>query len=233
MLYSLFTFLYSIFTNFFLAGYITGKNSFPKPLSGEEEKKYLLLASQGDTEARNILIEKNLRLVAHIAKKYSQNTSADTEDLISVGTIGLIKAIDSFDDSKKIRLATYASRCIQNEILMLMRSNKHRPSEISLQDPIGTDSEGNTISLLNIIESDDSDITDQVHQKTRAQKLYSAIDLCLTDREKEILKRRFGLGGCDEETQREIAKQLNISRSYVSRIEKKATDKLRKYLSGA
>lgn len=230
MFFSLFSFLYSLFTNFFLAGYITEKKSFPKPLSAEEEKHYLSLAKTGDENARNTLIERNLRLVAHIVKKYSQNTTFETEDLISIGTIGLIKAIDSFDDNKKIRLATYAARCIHNEILMLIRSNKHRAPEISLQNPIGTDSEGNTISLLNIIGSDDNDIAEQIDLNSRTAKLRSAMEICLTEREKEILKYRFGLDGADELAQRQIAEKLNISRSYVSRIEKKATDKLREYL---
>lgn len=228
---SIFSILYSFFTHFFLAGYISEKNSFPKPLSAEEEKSYLRLVATGDIEARNILIERNLRLVAHIAKKYSQNGIYDTEDLISVGTIGLIKAIDSFDKSKQTRIATYAARCIQNEILMLLRANKHKPTEMSLQNPIGTDSEGNTISLLNIIGSDDDDITNQLHQKTQEKKLYDAINICLTEREKNIIILRFGLGENDELTQREISKKLGISRSYVSRIEKKATDKLKKYLT--
>ena len=232
MFISFFSFLYSLFTNFFLAGYITNKNSFPKPLTAEEEQTYLSLAKEGDENARNILIERNLRLVAHIAKKYSQNTSFEAEDLISVGTIGLIKAIDSFNDRKKIRLATYAARCIHNEILMLIRANKHRGSELSLENPIGTDPEGNTISLLNIIGSDDDDITEQIHMEARAKKLYDAMNACLTEREKEILKYRYGLSGADELAQREIADNLKISRSYVSRIEKKATDKLKSYLKG-
>lgn len=232
MLFSFFSFLYSLFSNFFLAGYITNKNSFPKPLTAEEEKKYLTLAHEnGDIEARNILIERNLRLVAHIVKKYSQTKIAETEDLISIGTIGLIKAIDSFDPNKKIRLATYASRCINNEILMLIRSGKNKSLEISLQNPIGTDSEGNSISLLNIIGCDDDDITEQVELKSRAKKLRAAMDACLTKREMQILKKRFGFDGEDELTQREIASDLNISRSYVSRIEKKASLKLKNYLT--
>ncbi len=233
MLYSFFALLYSFFANFFLAGYVGDKNSFPKPLSAEEEKKYLAMAAGGDFEARNILIEHNLRLVAHIAKKYSQNSLYDAEDLISVGTIGLIKAIDSFDKAKQNRIATYAARCIQNEILMLLRANKHKPAEVSLQDPIGTDSEGNSISLLNIIGSDDDDITDRICQQSREKKLYEAINICLTEREKKIIVMRYGLDGFSEFPQREIAKRLDISRSYVSRIEKKATEKLKKYLSEA
>lgn len=230
MFFSFFSFLYSLFSNFFLAGYITNKNSFPKPLTAEEEKHFLALAKSGDDAARNTLIERNLRLVAHIVKKYSQNTAFETEDLISIGTIGLIKAIDSFDDKKKIRLATYAARCIHNEILMLIRANKHKPQEMSLQNPIGTDSEGNSISLLNIIGSDDDDITEQIDLKSRSDKLHRAMNICLTDREREILKYRFGLDGADELAQRHIAQRLGISRSYVSRIEKKATDKLRAFL---
>lgn len=230
MFFSLISFLYSFFQSFFLAGYITGKSSFPKPLTQKEEDEFLEKAKNGDQEARDTLIERNLRLVAHIVKKYSQNTTYETEDLISVGTIGLIKAIDSFDNKKKIRLATYAARCIHNEILMLIRASKHRASEISLENPIGTDSEGNTISLLNIIGTDDDDITDTIYLNSRQEKLYEAINICLTEREKEIIKYRYGLYGTEEKPQREIANMLNISRSYVSRIEKKATDKLRSYL---
>lgn len=231
MFLSLFSMLCNIFSNFFLAGYITNKNSFPKPLTSEEEKKYLKLVRENkDISARNILVERNMRLVAHIAKKYSQTNAADTEDLISVGTIGLIKAIDSFDENKKIRLATYASRCISNEILMLIRANKNNVSEISLQNPIGTDADGNSISLLNIIGQDGNDIAEQAEMKSRAEKLRHAMSVCLTEREREILKQRFGFDGFNETTQREIAKKLNISRSYVSRIEKKASSKLREYL---
>ncbi len=230
MFLTLISFLSSFFTNFFLAGYITDKASFPPPLTQKEEEEYLALSKQGDKSARDTLIERNLRLVAHIVKKYSQNTSFEAEDLISIGTIGLIKAIDSFDNKKKIRLATYAARCIHNEILMLIRANKHKPQEISLQNPIGTDSEGNTISLLNIIGSDDEDIAEQIDLSQRSKKLYNAMEICLTPREKTILTYRFGLAGEDRLAQREIAKKLNISRSYVSRIEKKATDKLKSFL---
>ena len=231
MFLSFFYMLYSFFSSFFFAGYITNSGSFPKPLTDEEEKAYLALAHKnGDADARNILIERNLRLVAHIVNKYSQTKAADTEDLISVGTIGLIKAIDSFDPDKKIRLATYASRCIHNEILMLIRASKNKALELSLQNPIGTDSEGNSISLLNIIGCDDDDITDKVELKNRAKKLAAAMDNCLTSRERQILEKRFGFFGEDELTQREIAADLNISRSYVSRIEKKAISKLKSYL---
>ena len=230
MFLTLFSLISSFFTNFFLLGYITDKASFPPPLTQEEEDEYLILAKQGDKSARDTLIERNLRLVAHIVKKYSQNTSFEAEDLISIGTIGLIKAIDTFDDKKKIRLATYAARCIHNEILMLIRASKHKHQEISLQNPIGTDPEGNSISLLNIIGSDEEDITEQIDLSQRSAKLYNAINICLTPREKTILTYRFGLFGKDCLAQREIAKKLNISRSYVSRIEKKATDKLKSFL---
>lgn len=228
----IFSLLYSFFSNFFLAGYITEKESFPKPLTAQEEEIYLKrFRENADENARNILIERNMRLVAHIVKKYSQTTAAETEDLISVGTIGLIKAIDSFDETKKIRLATYASRCIANEILMVLRANKNRKGEISLQNPIGTDQDGNAISLLNVIGFDDDDIADNVYLKSRAEKLRRAMNACLSSREREILHKRFGFDDTDPLPQREIAKKLNISRSYVSRIEKKAIQKLRDYLS--
>lgn len=216
-----------LFCQIFLHGYVSGGYAFPKPLSEEEEKKYLALCRNGDEEARRILIEHNLRLVAHIAKKYSPTAGNDVDDLISIGTIGLIKAIDSFDESKNIRLATYASRCIANEILMVMRAGRKRHKEVSLQDPIGTDNEGNTISLLNIICSDDDDIDDEVLLKMHTCKLYGAIDKLLDEREKKIIIMRYGLDGNEPVTQREIAKQEHISRSYVSRIETKVIGKLR------
>lgn len=213
-----------------LSGYISSTNSFPKPLTKEEEECCLKLYAKGDEKARNILIEKNLRLVAHIVKKY-HNTGKDVDDLISIGTIGLIKAISTFDINKGTRLATYAARCIENEILMTIRSNKKSKAEVSLQEPIGIDKEGNEISLLDILGTEVDDILDEVHLKLQVRRLYQAISKVLKDREKIIIELRYGLidGGC--KTQREIASMLGISRSYVSRIEKRAIDKLYKTLN--
>ena len=215
----------------FFTGYITNSQSFPHPLSAEEEQKYLELLSQGDEEARNILVERNLRLVAHIAKKYN-TSNVDNDDLISIGTIGLIKAITSFDSTKGIRLATYAARCIDNEILMHLRASKKYQNEVSLQEPIGTDKEGNEISLLDIIGSEEN-IDDKIALKFQVNKLYKKIAEVLKGREKTIIEMRYGLcNGCNM-TQREIAKMLGISRSYVSRIEKKAINKLNKELENS
>jgi len=204
-------------------------NSFPQPLSREEEEKYLKLYAQGDENARNILIERNLRLVAHIVKKYN-NTGKDTDDLISIGTIGLIKAISTYDSTKGTRLATYAARCIENEILMTIRSTKKNKLELSLQEPIGMDKEGNEINLLDILGTDVDKIIDEVDLRFQIKKLYRAINQVLKDREKVIIELRYGLidGKC--KTQREIANLLGISRSYVSRIETRALAKLHKAL---
>ncbi len=188
---------------------------------------YIERMAQGDTEARDKLIEHNLRLVAHIAKKYTVNFR-DSEDLISLGTIGLIKGINSFDGSKGTRLATYAARCIENEILMLMRSSKKSQGDVSLNDPIGTDKEGNQILLIDIIGTDEDDVIKEIESKIQTKKLYKNIDKLLDEREKEIIRLRYGLWDGSEKTQREIAKSLGISRSYVSRIEKKAISKLKK-----
>ncbi|HEX3075494.1 MAG TPA: RNA polymerase sporulation sigma factor SigK [Lachnospiraceae bacterium] len=200
--------------------------SFPKPLSTTEEKCYLIQYKEGSSEARRILIERNLRLVAHIVKKYSA-PDKEIDDLISIGTIGLIKAIDTFDADKGIRLATYASRCIDNELLMMLRSGKKQSKEVYLYEPIGADKEGNEINLLDIIESVDEDIVDTIELEENIIKLRRFVKRLLTDREKEIIVLRYGLGGHQEVTQREIAIRLGISRSYVSRIEKKALKKLR------
>lgn len=208
-------------------GYISNNNSFPQPLSKDEETKYLILYEQGDEEAKNILIERNLRLVAHIVKKY-HNTGREVDDLISIGTIGLIKAISTFDRTKGTRLATYAARCIENEILMCIRSDKKTKSEVYLQDPIGVDKEGNEISLLDILGTNPDEVIDEVHLKIQVKKLYEKINLVLKDREKKIIELRYGLLLCGSKTQREIAKMLGISRSYVSRIEKRAVNKLNK-----
>ena len=200
--------------------------SFPQPLSTQEEEQLLQGMREGDLSCRNRLIEHNLRLVAHVVKKYS-NTIYETDDLISIGTIGLIKAVDSFNQEKGIRLATYASRCIENELLMLMRSSKKQSKEVSLFDPIGSDKEGNTIQLLDICVAEEIDIVEQMEEQQRLLKLQKYIDKVLTEREKEIIILRYGLYGGREITQREIADKMNISRSYVSRIEKKALKKLK------
>jgi RNA polymerase sporulation-specific sigma factor len=200
--------------------------SFPKPLSTKEESDYLRRCKEGDKDARDKLIEHNLRLVAHIVKKYNM-VDKETDDLISIGTIGLIKAIDTFDDEKGIRLATYASRCIDNELLMMLRSGKRLAKEVYLYDPIGSDREGNEINLLDIIEEAEFDIVENIVLEDDIKKLYHMIGKVLTDREREIICLRYGLSNRKEVTQREIANKLGISRSYVSRIEKKALKKLR------
>ena len=204
--------------------------TFLKPLSKEEESACLEALQGSDgvkaREAKQILSERNLRLVAHIAKKY-QNVDEDMEDLISIGTIGLIKAVESFDSSKNSKLATYAARCIDNELLMMLRSKKKTSREVSLYDPIGTDREGNEISLLDVTPQEQPDIVDQMELERSLGKLSGLIDTLLTEREKEIICLRYGLYGGEEVTQREIGKKLDISRSYVSRIEKRALNKLR------
>jgi RNA polymerase sporulation-specific sigma factor len=200
--------------------------SFPKPLSAKEEMEILNQCMEGSKEARDILIERNLRLVAHIVKKYN-TADKDIDDLISIGTIGLIKAIDTFDADKGIRLATYASRCIDNELLMMLRSGKRQAKEVYLYEPIGSDKEGHEINLLDIIESSDSDIVDELELQRNVKKLYELVNKVLTKREKQIIEMRYGLNMQEEITQREIANKIGISRSYVSRIEKKALKKLR------
>mgnify|MGYP004662987485 CR=1 FL=1 len=210
-----------------LLSYIANGNSFPKPLDPKEEQKYLLRSLEGDIEARNILIEHNLRLVAHIVKKYSGSVR-DHEDLISIGTIGLIKGISSFNPSKGTRLATYAARCVENEILMLLRSKKKEQGDVSLSETIGTDKEGNQIMLIDVLHSDDADIFDEINTGIEVRRLYQNIRSELDPREQEVIILRYGLIDGHSMPQREIAKRLHISRSYVSRIEKKAVNKLRK-----
>lgn len=211
----------------FLMAYVSGGTSFPQPLKPEEEAIYLEKYEQGDEEARNILIERNLRLVAHIVKKYS-NIWRDMDDLISIGTIGLIKGISTFDRKKGTRLATYAARCIENEILMTIRSNKKIRTEISLQDTIGMDKEGNEISLIDILGTDPDEVIDQVELKMQIRRLYCKIADVLKARERTVIELRYGIYNGGVKTQREIAKILGISRSYVSRIEKRAIKKLNK-----
>ena len=200
--------------------------TFQKPLTPEEESYYLQEYKHGSPKAKNILIERNLRLVAHIVKKY-QGSPEELDDLISIGTIGLIKAIHTFDVKKASRLSTYAARCIDNELLMYFRSKKKTNREVSLYEPIGTDKEGNEISLLDVIETEPVDVVKEYSLKQDAAFLYQLLPEVLTKREQEIITFRYGLYGQREQTQREIAKRLNISRSYVSRIEKNALIKLR------
>lgn len=206
-----------------------GSGSFPRPLSAKEEQKYLALAAQGDMDARNILIERNLRLVAHIMKKYYTQT-ADQEDLISIGTIGLIKGISTFDATKGARLATYAARCVENEILMHFRAQRKSASDISLSEQIETGKDGTALSLMDVICSEE-DLFEQLSDKEIYARLYHQIDTVLTPREREIIRLRYGLGGEEPQTQREVALYCGISRSYVSRIEKKALEKLENALS--
>ena len=204
--------------------------SFPQPLSAAQETVYLRQYQNGDMHARDILIERNLRLVAHIVKKY-MNSGKETDEMISVGIVGLVKAVNTYNFEKGSRLATYAARCIDNELLMLMRGDRKLSREVSLYDPIGTDKEGNELTLLSILEHEDEDIIDQLDKKQSLRKLSKILSKVLTPREYFVVIRRYGLYGHHETTQRELAKQLNISRSYVSRIEKKALEKLRLQLN--
>lgn len=210
---------------FYLALHVTGAGSFPPPLSSKREAELLALKEQGDETAKNELIEHNLRLVAHVVKKYY--TADDQDDLISIGTIGLIKAVNTFKADKKIRLATYAARCIENEILMHFRNNKKYAQDVYISDPIDTDKNGNTLTLIDII-ADEGNIEDEIDTKIKVQKLRVILNGTLDERELQIINMRYGLGGQKELTQREIAKKLGISRSYVSRIETAALEKLRK-----
>ena len=204
--------------------------TFPEPLTASEERYYLQKYTEGDLEAKHILIERNLRLVAHIVKKY-QHLDEDPEDLLSIGTIGLIKAVSTFNLEKGNRLATYAARCIENEILMMLRGKKKTSKEVSLYEPIGTDREGNEIQLFDVIESDEEDAPSKVALKDDIKMLYEKVSSELSPRERLVLKKRYGLFEGEEYTQREIARQLGISRSYVSRIEKSAIEKLRTFFS--
>lgn len=211
----------------FGVGYIQSGNLFPEPLTTEEEKIYLEKMKEGDIEARNILIERNLRLVAHVAKKYS-SSNVDQDDLISIGSIGLIKGINSFDMDKSFKLATYVAKCIENEILMHLRSNKKRAMDIYLNEPIGKDKDDNEVTLQEVLENNDRNVEEEVDLKFKIKKLYEKMKNILKEREKVIIELRFGLNGDKPRTQKEIAKMMNISRSYVSRIESKAIWKLSK-----
>ena len=212
---------------FYLALHVTGAGAFPPPLSSKREAELLILKEQGDEIAKNELIEHNLRLVAHVVKKYY--TADEQDDLISIGTIGLIKAVNTFKSDKKIRLATYAARCIENEILMHFRNNKKYAQDVYISDPIDTDKNGNTLTLIDII-ADEANIEDEIDTKIKIQKLRGILNGTLDEREMQIINMRYGLGGENEQTQREIAKKLGISRSYVSRIETAALEKLRNKL---
>lgn len=218
--------LQSILSNlFFFALHVDSRNVFPKPLSKKEEEEYFKLMGKGDSNARTKLIEHNLRLVAHIIKKYYSNIK-EQDELISIGTIGLIKAVSTFDYSKGNRFATYANRCIENEILMHFRAKKKSSSDIYIDEPIETDKDGNQLTLSDII-GDDEDIIEKIDLSIRSGQLYKFLEQCLDSREMEVIKLRYGLYGCYPLTQREVSDKLNISRSYVSRIEKKALTTLK------
>lgn len=210
----------------FFALHIKNSNSFPPALSPKEETEYLKKYRSGDLKAKNILIEHNLRLVAHITKKYCSNAN-EQDDLISIGTIGLIKAVNTFDENKGIKLATYASKCIENEVLMYFRSQKKSSQDVSINEPIDTDGEGNPLTLMDIISIEDT-IADEIDDKITKRKLYNFIEELDNEREKTIIIMRYGLYDTVPLTQKQIAKKLDISRSYVSRIEKKVIEKLRK-----
>ena len=204
--------------------------SFPQPLTAAEEKYYMQKYTEGDLEAKHILIERNLRLVAHIVKKY-QPPPEEMEDLLSIGTIGLMKAVVAFDPDKSARLATYAARCIENEVLMYLRGKKKSSKEVSLYEPIGTDREGNEIQLFDVIEMNEEDVYRRLERKEDVIRLYQKVESVLSQRERMVLKLRYGLYNEEEYTQREIAAMLGISRSYVSRIEKSAIEKLRNFFT--
>lgn len=204
--------------------------SFPKPLTAAEEKYYMQKYTEGDLEAKHILIERNLRLVAHIVKKY-QPPPEEMEDLLSIGTIGLMKAVVTFDPDKSARLASYAARCIENEVLMYLRGKKKSSKEVSLYEPIGTDREGNEIQLFDVIEMNEEDVYRRLERKEDVIRLYQQVESVLSQRERMVLKLRYGLYNEEEYTQREIAAMLGISRSYVSRIEKSAIEKLRNFFT--
>ena len=202
--------------------------SFPKPLSEEEEKHYLALAAKGDLEARNVLVERNLRLVAHVMKKYYAQT-ADQEDLISIGTIGLMKGVTTFDPSKGTRLATYAARCVENEILMYFRTQRKSAQDVSLSDYIDTGTDGAPLELMDVI-SEERDLLEELTNREAGVLVRRAVETCLTEQERQVIRLRYGLDGEEPLRQRQVAERTGISRSYVSRIEKRALEKLRSAL---
>jgi RNA polymerase sporulation-specific sigma factor len=214
---------------FFLFGYISSNNLFPEPLSKTEEEYYLRKYFQGDKEAKNKLIEHNLRLVVHIAKKYSKNEQ-ELEELISIGSIGLIKAINSFSQDKNFKISTYASKCIENEILMNIRATKKQKSEVSMNTIIGTDKDGNDMELVETLDSNTKDVIDTIYNKVITEQIIKFINTKLPKREKYIMNLRYGIDGSIPKTQQQIADELGISRSYVSRIEMKIQNKLKKYI---
>lgn len=209
----------------YFALHMDSSTVFPKPLSAEKEAEAFRRMAEGDDAARGELIEHNLRLVAHVVKKY-YSPNVDSEELISIGTIGLIKAVSSFNNSKSTRFATYAAKCIDNEVLMYFRSAKKSARDVYLDEPVDTDKDGNSMSLMDIIAEDDN-LVDRIDVMIKSRQLYGFIDKCLDEREKEVIRHRYGLYGLNPLTQREVADKLNISRSYVSRIEKKALEKLK------
>ena len=214
----------------YFALHLDSTTVFPKPLSAEKEAEAFVRMAEGDASARSELIEHNLRLVAHVVKKY-YSPNVDSEELISIGTIGLIKAVNSFNNSKSTRFATYAAKCIENEVLMFFRSAKKSARDVYLDEPVDTDKDGNSMSLMDIIAEDDN-MVDRIEVMIRSKQLYGFIEDCLDEREKEIIRHRYGLYGLKPLTQREVADKLNISRSYVSRIEKKALEKLKDRYEG-
>ncbi len=214
---------------FFFTGVVKDDGNFPKPLSAEDEKKYLALAKQGDQEAKNMLVRHNMRLVAHIVKKYAG--AAETDDLLSVGSIGLIKAINTFQEGKGTQLATYTARCIENEILMLLRAGKKHKNSVSLSDPVGVDKDGNELTLIDLLSEKEDSVFAQVEKSIQREKFVASLKKFLNEREFEILSMRYGLEDGVALPQREVAKKLGISRSYISRIEKKAIEKARDYLN--
>lgn len=225
----MFNFLELLSKLFFFTGYFTKNASYPQPLPPELEQKYLALAAQGDENAREELINHNLRLVAHIAKKYSHNN--DLDDLLSVGGIGLVKGINTYKLGRGTALATYLVRCIENEILMMLRANKRYHNTVYLQDCLGTDSEGNAYALMDVLAEKEDSVFAQVETSILSQKLQSVMEQTLTPRERQIITLRYGLGGDAPQTQLEAAKIMNISRSYISRIETRALSKMRGKLS--
>ncbi len=214
---------------FYFTGMVQSGGTFPKPLSPEEEKKYLALSRQGDEEAKNILVKHNMRLVAHIVKKYAG--AAETDDLISVGSIGLIKAINTYQDGKGTQLATYTARCIENEILMLLRAGKKHKKNVSLSDPVGVDKDGNELTLIDLLAEKEDSVFSQVEKSIQREKFVAFLKKFLSEREFVILSLRYGLEDGAALPQREVAKKLGISRSYISRIEKRAIEKARENLN--